>query len=425
MKATFTNAVVYTAEAVCASPFRTGDSAGGTETVLRRKDGTALLPGTSLAGALRARLEERKGRDAANVLFGSQEKAGRLIVSDGVFEREDQTIRPRLRIDGRTGTALPGGKFDLAHLETGSRFRFTVTWLGDAPEGDLEEIEALLSELNAGTVRLGAQKSNGFGAVRLETVKKRTFDLMKAEDRADWLAGNTEGAPLTLKAVPDSGDVAVFTLEGQADRVLIKDSLSDYNKEKQETYTVNLKEAGRPVLPGSSVKGAVRARAEAVAALLGLPGETAEELFGREARTGDNGKAGRVRFDEVVLDPGKKCKVHRIRIDRFTGGVMRGGLFIEEEVSGPVTLRVIASGADEAGCALLLYALRDLGLGLYNLGSGGAVGRGFLTVSKIGVRAAGGTGVLRFDGDRVCTAEDPDGLFDRWLNALTARRDAT
>lgn len=53
MPASFTYAAVYLAEAVCQTPLRTGGTDGNPEQILRDRDGTAFLQGTSLAGALR------------------------------------------------------------------------------------------------------------------------------------------------------------------------------------------------------------------------------------------------------------------------------------------------------------------------------------------------------------------------------------
>ena len=87
MAATYTYAVRYEAEARCSTPLRTGGSDGDTEQILRSWDGTALLQGSSIAGALREHLAALDP-DMAEKLFGSQKQSGRLIVSDGVFDAD-------------------------------------------------------------------------------------------------------------------------------------------------------------------------------------------------------------------------------------------------------------------------------------------------------------------------------------------------
>lgn len=419
MAVTYTYAVRYEVEALCWTPLRTGGTDGDPQMILQSWDGTALVQGSSLAGALREWLAAGDAGMAED-LFGSQKKAGHLLISDGVFDRAaERCTRPRLRIDGVTGTAADGGKFDVTHVGSGSRFHFSVTWLGlDFDEGELKAVEQMLAALNCGEIRIGAQKSSGFGRVELK-VLKRTFNLMDQEDRTAWLEGAYQGALLTLPEVSCARRVT-FVVSGQADSLLVKAG-APLPKEKGE-YTPNMTEGGQAVLPGSSVKGAVRARAEMIARMLGLPPGKTEVLFGRMSANGDDGKPGRVYFEDGRLSWEKTQRISRIRVNRLTGGVIRGGLFTEEPLACDVELHISAPNEPEA-CGLLLYALRDLGLGFYNLGSGGSIGRGYLSVREIkAVTPDGGEARLLFNAEKVCTAQDPDGIFQMWLNELGGDR---
>ena len=419
MAVTYTYAVRYEVEAICRTPLRTGGTDGDPETILESWDGTALLQGSSLAGALRGWLAAADV-GMAETLLGSPKQAGHLLVSDGVFDRTaERYTRPRLRINGATGAADDGGKFDVAHIGSGSCFRFTLTWLGlQRCDEELEAVEQMLAALNSGEIRLGAQKSNGFGRVELK-VCKRTFDLTDPSDRAAWLGDTCQGTPLTLPEVVNARRVT-FLVSGQADSLLVKAGAA--LQKEGCAYTPNLTEGGRPILPGSSIKGAVRARAEMIAGFLGLPLEVTENLFGRMSSKGDNGKPGCVFFEDGRLSGEKRLQISRIRINRFTGGIIRGGLFTEEPLSCGVEMHISAPD-DSAACGLLLYALRDLGLGLYSLGSGGAIGRGYLSVREIKAVTPDGTEArLIFDKQHRCTVEDPAGIFQTWLNDLGGKR---
>lgn len=415
MGASFTYAAVYEGEAVCRTPLRTGGADGDVDRVLRRRDGVPFVQGASLAGALRGSLKDAALSEA---LFGSQKQTGRLIVSDALFYKEsDQFTRPRLRIEPESATGDDGGKFDVAHMGAGSRLAFTLVWQGfPEQKSELDTVERMLAAMDGGLIRLGAQKSNGFGQLAL-TVKRRLFDLTAPADRRAWLDGDWSGTPLTLPAVEESGRVS-FTVTGRTDSLLVKGApVLEKRDDKISTYTPNLSENGEAILPGASVKGAVRARADHIAAALGLDKSVTEQFFGRGANGEDNGLAGRVFFEDAALSDQKK-KISRIRIDRFTGGVQRQGLFTEEPLSSALTLRITAP-EEPALCALLVYALRDLGLGLYDLGSGWAIGRGRVRVEKIDITAPGsGRAALRFDPQGRITADDPDGLLKFWLEAL-------
>ncbi|MBR1496556.1 MAG: hypothetical protein IJ617_02895 [Oscillospiraceae bacterium] len=419
MKASFDYAVRYEIAAACRTPMRTADAQGNTEAVLRSPDGSYFIQGSSICGAFRewVRQNEPKGTDES--LFGGQKKAGSLIFSDAVFsDSAELTLRPRLRIDGKTGSAFDGGKFDIAHIATGAELLFTVTWLGcQSRLSETEAAERMLAALDRGDILLGAQKTNGFGRVSL-SVKKREFDLSTPAGRESWLEDQPSGAELNLAELHSPKQVA-FRLRGMAGHLLVKDAAAEQTD--GGSYTPNLSEAGYPVIPGSSVKGVVRARAELIAGYMGLPKDLTEGLFGRMSSNEDNGRPGRVRFEDVVFQAPRRQKISRIRINRLTGGVIRGGLFCEEPVSGEVAVNIAAPAEDRAGCMLLLYALRDLALGLYGIGSGSAVGRGILDISELQARLPDGRGLtLRFDEARRCEVSDPDGIIPEWYGAWEA-----
>ena len=422
MNATFTYAAIYQVTAVCQTPLRTGGADGDTEAVLRDSHGRAFLQGTSIAGALKEWLKSAVSPDLAEGLLGSSQITGRLVISDALFDPDvTQYVRPRVRIDHALGSAEDRGKFDVAHIGVGAKLYFSLVWLGAKEEKDeLETVKRMLSALNNGAIRLGAHKSNGFGKISLTAIE-RLFDMTDEGDRQAWLnwhtcLDDTEGIePLTL---PDegAGHRVNFTVTGWMDSMLVRAAATEQEgNEKEGSYTPNLTEGGLSVLPGSSIKGAVRARAEAVAEAVRLDHEWVQNLFGRAAEGGDNGKPGQVWFDDVRLNDSNKQKITRIRINKFTGGVMRGSLFKEEPVSGRVELH-IAAPDNPIACALLLYTLRDLGLGLYNLGSGGSIGRGFLRVDLIKMSAPDGRRAqLRFNDFSTSKLEDEEGLVEKWL----------
>ena len=423
MKATFLYAVRYWIQAECLTPLRTGGADGDVEMVLTDFDGSLFVQGSSLAGAMRQWMEENEQQSLVESLFGSQRQSGKLIVSDAGFSPEaQQSLRPRLRIDGETGSAAPGGKFDVAQVNAGARFSFYLTWLGmDSGEEETSAIERALSALNVGDICLGAQKSNGFGRVKIE-VKKYWYSLKNSEDREKWMDDRECGQSIFLPKIQERGKVH-FTLFGRADSILVKAAVSKQTEDGR-TVMKNLEEIRGtekklyPILPGSSIKGAIRGRAQLIVQSTGQPESLVEELFGRGAGPEDQGKPGRVRFEDVCLNMAKKKKISRIRINRFTGGVIRGGLFQEEALCSDIRLNITAPYDQPAGCALLLYALRDLALGLYNLGSGGAIGRGYLQVDRIEVTGAKGeSAVMDFRSHDGCNISDPDGVFSDWMQA--------
>ena len=79
---------------------------------------------------------------------------------------------------------------------------------------------------------------------------------------------------------------------------------------------------------------------------------------------------------------------HRIHIDKFTGGVIHGGLFSEKNVAGDMTIRIViknnkSTDISDKVCGLLIMALRDFAIGAMSVGGGYSVGKGILSVKKI------------------------------------------
>lgn len=427
MKASFTLTARYKVTARCDSPFRTGNAEGGADEVLRDQSGRYILQGSSIAGALRD-WTQRNEPDMVNLLFGSQNRNGSLNFEDGVFEetvteraadnarskseaapqRLVPSSRPRLRIDRARGTVANKAFFETEYLQKNAKFSFFIEWLGEENERtELDTVERMLLALHQGDILLGAQKNNGFGRVTLK-VSKRVYTMSDPADRRDWLNDSFAGAqPLALKAIP-TADLVRFTLRANTDALLVR------AKEKENNTTVNMKEAGSAVIPASSVKGAVRSRAESIAGSIGLPPDCCQEIFGFGSTKTEKGCPGKIRFEDVNLNLAKPRLQSRIRINRFTGAVMNQTLFSEESLSGELAISASVPAAYSEACLLLLFALRDLGLGMYPLGSGGAIGHGFLCGTMLKAVQGEKKLTLTFNKDGSSRLDDPDGLYEHW-----------
>ena len=418
LTAKFTRVVQYAVTARCRTPLRTGGTENDSEFVLCRWDGRAIIQAASLAGAFRDWLISREKTALAEELFGSQERGSELILTDGEFEETAlQQLRPRVALDGKTGAAEEGKKFDMAHIAKGAKFSFVLTLLctEETEQPHSAGVEELLAALHRGYILLGGQKSNGFGRTELTEVVKTRYDLTQESDRSLWLTESKQGDIFDPGLIPMAVSVygrnrVTFTLSGTVDGLLIR-AAADENTGERDT-AVNIRENNIWVIPGASVKGAVRGRAEMIDGYLKLGG-LSRKMFGCEDDTQRDGKAGELRFEDGYLTC-KPREISRVRIDRFTGGVMEGALFSEKPLFGRLKLTVTVPD-EGAKCALLLLALRDLGLGLYSLGSGGSIGRGYLSDVSIDVN---GQPMLRFEKNTLVSVQQQE-LSDRWMAALS------
>lgn len=420
MASLFDYAVVYDAEAICKTPLRTGDADGGTDEILSYKDGTPFIQGNSISGALRAWLEKVQEKKTVESLFGSQLREGHLNISDGVFSKAACLgSRTGIAIDGASGTVKNGGKFDVKHINAGERMKFSITWTGWKQDvNETELVEQMLSAMQEGDIRIGAKKTNGFGIFELR-VKKTCFDLKQERDRKAWLEDEREGKLLVLKPIQKKA-YTEFVLSGRLDSILVKAAIPE--QVNDSSCIKNIMEGKTAIIPGSSVKGAIRARVQAIAEAMGIDLAIVREMFGNGNCDGNEQSAGQVYFEDVRMDRSKKEAITRIRINKFTGGVIRGGLFREEPLSAEVKIRILVPD-HPAYCMLMLYALRDLGEGLYNLGSGGAIGRGYFTAASLeATDSHDGKMKLVFKEDSSYIDEDKAGKLARWSEGLEAYR---
>lgn len=411
----FTGAIRYFVQVVCLSPLRTGGTDQDPRQILRDGDGRPILQGTSLAGALRSWRE-----DAA--LFGTIEKGSSLIVSDIVFADNQMAARPRLAIDGGTGTARQKVKFDMVALPTGTAGAFQLTWQGsEDPDTAVPKIEAYLSALHLGRIHLGAMTSNGFGRVSL-TVRRRIYRMNRAADLDAWLLGDdvTDAEEIELADLPDHD--AVFRVKARIDGVLVKAATHKQQKGSGKSRSVwfrteNIRENGLALIPASSLKGAIRSQIRRISPCFGRSCREQDNLFGRQSGRETPGIAGVVRFSDGALCHVRPAENRRIRINPLTGGMAGGRLFVDAPLDAELLFEIRLPAGRQAGAALLLYALRDLGLGLYELGSGSAVGRGRVRALEVEIRTAAGSARMTC-GDRQVTLSDPGQIVRQWQDAL-------
>lgn len=214
--------------------------------------------------------------------------------------------------------------------------------------------------------------------------------MKNAEDRKLWSKENKEGAPIleALEKQISTLDQRVhFELEGEIDSELLVRAIAaqDYDEEARSAEQMRTAD-GKLLVPATSIKGVVRSQMEKIAKFKGLSETELERIFGKNVEKEEKGYLGFIHFFDTLVE-GKECPIQkRIHIDKFTGGVMYGGLFNETPVAGKLQIRVDLEDEDKRAAGLLLMALRDLGLGILPLGSGSSIGRGFMTGTELRVK---------------------------------------
>jgi CRISPR/Cas system CSM-associated protein Csm3 (group 7 of RAMP superfamily) len=400
------------------------------------RTGKPLLPGTTLAGAWRSAFADRlagfAAKEPAEVarLFGGRRGddgglQSPLVIFDALGELPANLrieTRDGVAIDPKSGIAEDHKKYDFEVLPAGTTFPLRVDLL--LPEGDdeaarLTGLAAALEAFSSGDAGFGARRSRGLGRVRAEWSAER-YDLTT---RAGWLAwiGSDHDpalpASLTsihaalvaarggdLPAIPDARERIVVTIRARLRHDIL---IRSPGLTADAPDVVHLQSAKKPVIPGTSLAGVMRAQALRIAHAVRLRQGDAEEwidrLFGprfvgQRAAPGFEVRASRLHVGESFLEGGNASTQTRIAIDRFTQGVVDGALFDEEpHVGGRAVIRLELRNPLPGELGLLLLVVRDLLTGRLPVGGTSSVGRGFMTGTASVAFHAGSSDVVSAD----------------------------
>lgn len=399
--------------------------------VLRNKEGIPYIPGTSLAGVLRA-FVEADDPEAGALIFGTLqdrysnavlELQSALSIYDVKLSNARTIVRDGVSIDGVTGVAVEHHKFDYEAIDSGAHgiLQLEITLRG-IHAAEQENLDAALERLRGrllGGFYLGAHTTKGFGRAHMSNLTVNRYDFRQPKDVLAWLSperkesscheqyeGNTEQRVYAAEDFVIDADFAL------AHSLIICDydkATRDAQSSGDTTISAVMKTDSRRryIIPGTSLKGVLRHRSDYILQQLGaatLPSEAwplgreealVEYTMGpspetMKLRPNEAKRRSRFLVDEAVITQGVIAKEQsRNRIDRFTGGTIDTALFTTKPIwqkkrEEPVVrlhFGVKAAESWEAGLALLL--LKDLWLGRTVIGGEKSIGRGTLK----GVRA--------------------------------------
>lgn len=384
------------------SPLLIGDGAGETSDnfrdihVLKNRQGKPFIPGTSLCGVLRDWLASVDA-PAVPKIFGDLDEMQSSIQADDIALKGGDIIsRDGVRIDSVTGAGVDGGKYDYEAVERGASgsLRLLVTLRGVHDVEKISDVIArLLGKLQDG-IQLGALTSKGFGLAAAENLRADFYDFRNKADVVAWLTG--KGAfkkiqPSTADSVREND----FVVEAQ-----FKFNSSFIIRDGDTT----LKSRADFVLPGTSLKGILRHRAEYILSRLGLDVAALENLMG--ASSSDKKIKSRFIVAESYIAPENFAEVEhkRTKIDRFTGGTLQGTLFTttpayQKNFDAPtLKLQFEIRDADDSEAGLAIFLLRDLWLGRVAVGGEKSIGRGTLNGLSATINFRGKTYTLGANG---------------------------
>ena len=385
-------------------------------------------------------------------------------------------------IDRTTGAASDGALYEHEFLPRGTRFTIRITAEGrdgekmrreqsdGIPEPASSEsvkkiLEFIVDVLTSGAICLGGRTGSGQGTIQvIEPKLRRTAKTTDAgtpaepADVLDVLIGeDAEGTPIPLElggwsleepariTIDWWSPTGIFVAEDDELTKQRKTAKEDENKEKginEEVHEVIYPlrdpseewENAQLLIPGTSIRGALRSRASRIARTVLAAQDELPTCASHDLHEQIAAEPNLVRYmfgcteyrgaitvhDCLSTKRGKRIEVTHNAIDRWTGGVIEGGLFTEAVYLGtkwqPITIDIDLrqllnnieaekgpedreqskpSHADYAHAAYVLLGLvlAELSAGTLPLGSRSTRGLGQVVVTTIEVEGADRKGV--------------------------------
>ena len=365
--------------------------------VLRDFEGNPFIPGSSVAGAMRAYIEKEKDCPClmGYAKHGNQDDQGKmssLFISDVVFDSDVPSgIRDGVALD-ENKRSVDGSKYDMEILEAGAEGHFYLELVvrdGDNEEQMQSELETVFAGIQTGEIRLGSKKTRGFGKVEITSLKSEEFDKNNYDSYADAYKKDT-----WTKSKELVEDIPHYAEKGNkmihlSVPLRIKGGISirQYAAKKNEPDFAQLTDHDWvPVIPGSSFAGAVRHRIKQILNQLHRD-ETkiqTEEIMNMSFGCVNDEKSwsSNIIFSEAEIEGAKPLTMTRTGISRFESAAKEGALYREKTyVDGKVTLEVLIrkekiDSDTQCMLGLMLIALKDLQNGFLPVGGQTAIGRG-------------------------------------------------
>lgn len=374
--------------------------------ILLDPDGTPFIPATSFIGVLRHATTTKENAKTLRKFWGftnkSEGQQSLVCCADLRYngKKPDIVMRDGIKIDPATGIVKDTGKYDYELIERGARFdlRMEFTYQ-ESNETLVKPMAATIYDLLCKQhIRLGAKTNSGFGAIRLVEPRLYAFDFSNKCDVFRWLA-QKDLAKNTISAEKlgesYSIDSKAFNINASfwlKHSLIVRSYSNDPNAPDAVHITSHKVGEKTPawVLPGTSLKGAIRARAERIVNTIGKgkPPTLIDNLFGYVREETKDARKGKIRIEEAILPKFVSELQTRIKIDRFTGGTIESALFDTMPVFGfcdkptmsepekIINLQIHIEQCEPYEAGLLLLVLKDLWTGDLAVGGEKNVGRG-------------------------------------------------
>lgn len=370
------------------SPLHIGTDNG--DILIDKEENTAYIPGTTLAGAFRGYLTQNCYENISK-LFGEGSNMSKVFLYDSFSKLRGMEVRPSVRIDKELGAAKDGGKFERNFITNNHKFTLEIEIFAandDEAEDYKKAIYSCIVGLNNGDITLGSFKSSGAGVFKVNKIEESVINLENKKEFFSYLKKENQFKTIAMDVVNknsfSTSDIT-FRLDGVLDTPLLIKGEDEMDADTVDGAQIK-NNNGDYIIPGTSLKGVIRAQAERILSYHNK-NEVSKYIFGSEDNKEKKIASIFKAFDSVIKDK-KEGVYNRIKIDKFTGGVIKGALMNDEPVMGNVILEgklkyTEGTKNEKTAVAVLGLVFRDIAMGSLSLGSGYNIGRGRIKGEKL------------------------------------------
>lgn len=397
-----TNKIIFNANVILVSPLLIGNGENENTDcdVLVDEKGEPFIPATSFVGVIKNVFSKVRNiqPDLFDNFFGftnkKDDKQSDFRCSDLRLTSSSKNIvsvRDGIRIDQNTGLTVEHSKFDYEVVNPDSIFKLKFEF--DLVEDDvkynnfkLSFLKTLIELLENKKIRFGSKTNNGFGIIHA-TGDILDYNFREIKDINNYLNGKRPIRERSLSDLPEAFNMESNRFELEV-HLKVKNSIiiRDYNTGSNfDVDATNIKCNNKNLLPGSSLKGVLRATADRILMKIGLDNEKiTDDLFGFVDEITQTAKKGRLSVKESYIENVIPYKQTRIKIDRFTGAAIESALFDSQalfpntEDTPNIIVNVSIVDPSDAEIGLMLLVLREIYTGKVAFGGEKNIGRGFL-----------------------------------------------
>lgn len=431
-----------------------GESEISDRDILLNKEDEPYIPASSFMGKLYNELssdkkkkyfgqkkveENDKNGEENKPESGKFEHQSYIICDDLLLTQgtgKNTAIRDGIRINPETGLVEEGAKFDYQVLEPGNHFalEMSINVESDDNYKDCKELMMnIVNVLSNKQFALGGKTSSGFGNLQAQNIKVMEYDFADRKEAAAYLL-KKETENLVSEYIEDNPMLNDEFRINASFQIVNSFLIRSYSKTPYGSDATQIKCGNKFVLPGTSLRGALRARAQKILNLLWENKKDEVDmfiaaLFGTTSleKKNEYSVPSSLYVSETVID-NVECELqNRIQIDRFTGGTIESALFdsmpvfpVPNDKAQLVNLTLTIHKPLPSQKGLLLLLLKDLYTSELPIGGEKNVGRGLLKGTKATV--TNGDKSIHFS-DFEDIDEATQKLFNQYIEALISKSD--